>query len=751
MLEGTGMSTDAELEVLRARIRGIAATLPDVIWSVEIPSHKVMYVSPAAAAVFGKSVEQMSRDFSEWRESIHPEDRDRVLAAWEATTQGRPFEIEYRVATPDGAVRILESRGRAAYGASGRVVRIDGMARDITDRRTQERRIVQLNRMHAVLHEINSVTVRVRDRGALMREACRIAVEQGGFGLVWIGLVDRRTRNVNAVAHHGFGPDLPGDFEFSVDDTDPRSQWSHAIGVIRGKTPHIDNDMDPALPRNAMRKLALERGYRSVLALPLISEDESAGIIVMYAKEPGFFNTEELGLLTDLATEISFALAYIGGAERLRFLSNYDQLTGLPNRSLFQDRLAQQLLGTNPVAVAVANIKRFRLINDSFGREAGDALLRELAQRFRSQWSEPNDLARISGDEFALILPGVQDPVGMAAQFERCRDGTLREPFAVCGREIKIAMTMGVAVSPPDERDAATLVRNAEAAQKKAEFSGESLLFYQPYMNARVAETLLLENKLRRAIDQEQFVLHYQPKIATGTGHVIGLEALIRWNDPDSGLVPPSKFIPILEETGMILEVGAWSIRKALAESRNWRLTHGGPLRIAVNMSPIQLKQRNVVDTVRQALDGLGIAAGQLDLEITESLIMDNVEENVKKLAEIRLMGVNISVDDFGTGYSSLAYLAKLPVNALKIDRSFIATMTRDAQSMTLVSTIISLAHALDLKVIAEGVETEDQAKFLYLLKCDEMQGFLFGRPLPAEEVQDFLRGSQIRTASKRP
>jgi diguanylate cyclase (GGDEF)-like protein/PAS domain S-box-containing protein len=751
MIEGPGKSTNAELEALRARMRGIAATLPDVIWSVEIPSHKVMYVSPAAAAVFGKSVEQMSRDFSEWRASIHPEDRDRVLAAWEATTQGEPFEIEYRVVTPDGAVRVLESRGRAAYDESGSVVRIDGMVRDITYRRAQERRIAQLNRMHAVLREINSVTVRVRDRGALMRAACRIAVEQGGFGLVWIGLVDHRTRRVHAVAHHGFGPDLPGDFEFSLDDTDPRSQWRHAIDAILGKTPHIDNDMDPSLPRNAMRKLALERGYRSVLALPLISEDESAGMIVMYEKEPGFFNTEELGLLTDLAAEISFALEHIGGAERLRFLSNYDQLTGLPNRSLFRDRLARQLLETGPVAVAIANIKRFRLINDSFGREAGDALLRELAQRFRSRWPEPNDLARISGDEFALILTGVQDPVGIATQFERCRDDSLREPFVVCGREIKIAMTIGVAVSPPDERDAEILVRNAEAAQKKAKFSGESLLFYQPHMNAQVAETLLLENKLRRAIDQEQFVLHYQPKVAAGTGHVTGLEALIRWNDPDSGSVPPSHFIPILEETGMILEVGAWAIRKALAESRDWRMTHTGPLRIAVNVSPVQLERRDFVDTVKRALDGLGIAATQLDLEITETMIMNNVEENVKKLAEIRQMGINIAVDDFGTGYSSLAYLAKLPVNALKIDRSFVATMTSDAQSMTLVSTIISLAHALDLKVIAEGVESQEQAKLLRLLKCDEMQGFLFGRPLPAEQVQDFLRAGQVRTATQTP
>jgi len=217
-------------------------------------------------------------------------------------------------------------------------------------------------------------------------------------------------------------------------------------------------------------------------------------------------------------------------------------------------------------------------------------------------------------------------------------------------------------------------------------------------------------------------------------------EALIRWLDPETGLVSPGKFIPILEESGMILEVGAWAIGKALLEARDWRLPNGDSLRIAVNVSTIQLKQRDFVNTVRRAIDGLGTAATQLDLEITESMIMEDVENNVKKLAAIRDMGVNIAVDDFGTGYSSLGYLAKLPINALKIDRSFIATMTSDCHSMTLVSTIISLASALDLKVIAEGVESEEQAKILRLLKCDEMQGYFFSKPLPADKVEAFLR-----------
>jgi diguanylate cyclase (GGDEF)-like protein/PAS domain S-box-containing protein len=752
MIEGRGMSTDAELEALRAHMRGIAATLPDVVWSVEIPSHRIVYVSPAVAAVFGKSVEQMSRAFSEWSDSIHPEDRTRVLTAWEATTRGEPFEIEYRVTTAAGDVRFVETRGRASIDAEGRVFRVDGMSRDVTERRAQERKLAQLSRMHAVLSGINGAIGRATDRRALLQDVCRIAVEEGGFRMVWIGLIDMAHRQIRAETHYGFGPEAPGVITIPPAG-DPEMQSQLGCRAILEGMPLLDNRIQSASPSNPLRQLALRRGAQSVIALPLMIGDAATGVMILYAPEPDYFTAEEQKLLDGLASDVSLALEYMANEEKLRYLAYYDELTGLPNHALLHKRLTQLLVpakeGRTHTAVAKADIKRFRLVNETFGRQAGDALLRELAQRLRAHWPEPENLARISADSFALVLSDARDAVNIASVLEKYFDAVLAEPFVIGGREIRMAMSVGVAVAPPDGEEPDALFSNAEAACKRSKASGDRLVFYHPEMNARVAETLLLENRLRHAAEQDQFVLHYQPKVAAGTGQVTGLEALIRWRDPEHGLVQPSKFIPILEETGMILGVGAWAIRKALAESRDWRLTHTGPLRIAVNVSPVQLGRPDFVDTVKRALDGLGIAATQLDLEITETMIMMNVEENVKKLAEIRRMGINIAVDDFGTGYSSLAYLAKLPVNALKIDKSFVATMTSDAQSMTLVSTIISLAHALDLKVIAEGVESHDQAKLLRLLKCDEMQGFLFGRPLPAEDVQDFLRGSQIRTASR--
>jgi EAL domain-containing protein (putative c-di-GMP-specific phosphodiesterase class I) len=299
---------------------------------------------------------------------------------------------------------------------------------------------------------------------------------------------------------------------------------------------------------------------------------------------------------------------------------------------------------------------------------------------------------------------------------------------------------LGVAVFPEDGNDADTLYKNAEAAQKKAKSTAERLLFYRPEINAQVAETLLLENKLRKAIEQDQFVLHYQPKIHAGKGGIAGFEALIRWQDPESGLVPPGRFIPLLENTHMILEVGPWAIRKALTDAQDWYLPDGTRPRIAVNVSPIELQQRDFVKDVEHAMGDLAARGCELDLEITENLIMNDIDENMKKLAAIGEMGVKIAIDDFGTGYSSLEYLAKLPVHALKIDRSFINTMTTNSHSMTIVSTIISLAHAIGLTVIAEGVEDEEQARFLRLLRCDELQGYLYSFPMPPKAVESFLR-----------
>jgi EAL domain-containing protein (putative c-di-GMP-specific phosphodiesterase class I) len=299
----------------------------------------------------------------------------------------------------------------------------------------------------------------------------------------------------------------------------------------------------------------------------------------------------------------------------------------------------------------------------------------------------------------------------------------------------RIAAKVGVALFPHDGGDADTLFKNAEAALKKAKARGERYLFYNPKMTDTVAGKLTLENQLRRALDQEEFVLHYQPKVSLASGKLTGAEALIRWNDPQTGLVPPGRFIPVLEETGLIYDVGRWALRKAIVEHLRWR-DAGFAVRIAVNVSPLQLRNRGFLAEIRQAIGIDAHAAAGLELEITESLIMEDVKHNIASLQAIREMGVRIAIDDFGTGFSSLSYLSKLPVHTLKIDRSFVVDMTVGPDGLALVSTIIQLAHSLKLKVVAEGVETEEQSRLLRLLGCDEMQGYLFSKPVPGEDFE---------------
>jgi EAL domain-containing protein (putative c-di-GMP-specific phosphodiesterase class I) len=324
----------------------------------------------------------------------------------------------------------------------------------------------------------------------------------------------------------------------------------------------------------------------------------------------------------------------------------------------------------------------------------------------------------------------------------------LEHPFRLRDSVLRIPIKIGAAVFPDDGADADTLFRNAEAALKAAKVGGERYLFYTQQMTDAVAGKLTLENQLRQALDNHEFVLHYQPKVNLASGKLVGAEALIRWNDPHTGLVPPGHFIPMLEETGLIHEVGRWVLRQAIADYLRWRAAGFAAVRIAVNVSPLQLRQRGFIAEVEQAIGVDAQAAAGLELEITESVIMEDIRHNIASLQAIRAMGVSIAIDDFGTGFSSLSYLSRLPIDTLKIDRSFVIDMTTGPQGLALVSTIIDLAHALKLKVVAEGVDTAEQQRLLLLLNCDEMQGYLFSKPLPVDVFEARYLAASSATAA---
>jgi diguanylate cyclase (GGDEF)-like protein len=379
------------------------------------------------------------------------------------------------------------------------------------------------------------------------------------------------------------------------------------------------------------------------------------------------------------------------------------------------------------------DLERFKNINDSLGRAAGDALLRQVAEWLTQNVGDASLLARLGSDHFGVVAPDLMRVEDVARLLERTMQSFLGHPFRLNDAVFRISAKIGVAVYPGDGLDADTLFKNAESALKKAKESGSRYLCYAQKMTASVAGRLTLENQLRQALDRCEFLLHYQPKVNFVSGKLTGAEALLRWNDPRTGLVPPGRFIPVLEEIGLIHEVGRWALTEAIADHKRWCDTGLAAVRIAVNVSPLQLRNRGFAAEIKQAISMSTRGGAGLELELTEGLIMEDVVHSIASLREIREMGVTIAVDDFGTGFSSLSYLARLPVHTLKIDRSFVIDMGVGPEGLALVSAIINLAHALQLNVVAEGVETEEQARLLRLLNCDEMQGYLFSKPLPRE------------------
>ena len=466
-------------------------------------------------------------------------------------------------------------------------------------------------------------------------------------------------------------------------------------------------------------------------------EGRREGVIALFASQANFFDHEETQLLQELAGDISFALNHIEKEKKLNYLAYYDLLTGLANRNLFLERTAQYMRsavsGGHKLALFMIDLERFKNINDSLGQLAGDALLRQLAEWLTRIVGDATLVARVGADHFAVVLPEVKPAGNVAALLEKTIAVLLDHPFRLDDAVFRIAAKVGVALFPEDGVDAETLYKHAETALKKAKASGVRYLFYTQEMTDAVVGKPTMENQLRRALVQGEFVLYYQPKVNLVSGKLTSAEALIRWDDPRTGLVPPGRFVPLLEEMGLIHEVGRWAVRKCIEDYLRWRTAGLPAVRIAVNVSPLQLRHRDFIAEIEQAISVDAHAAAGLELEITESVLMEDIANSIASLQAIRDMGVTIAIDDFGTGFSSLSYLSKLPVDTLKIDRSFVVDITSVAKGSALVSTIIDLAHALNLNVVAEGVETEEQSRLLRAMRCDEMQGFVFSKPVPVE------------------
>jgi diguanylate cyclase (GGDEF)-like protein len=600
----------------------------------------------------------------------------------------------------------------------------------------QEMRLRRLTRTYRMLSSTTSAILRLRDRTELLDEVCRIVVNQGGYERVVLTLDDagKQIRCDLASAATDRKSSL-APIDFMAIHSDPvMAQRSIGAG-----SPVIDNDLAGDRVSHAEYKELRALGYRAAAALPLVIEGATIGALTLFSSQRNIFDGAEVGVLLELAANLSFALQYFEKDEAVHFLSHYDSLTGLAKRKLFCQRLAQLIKSDAPGGVGrtvvVFDVQKLGAINDSFGRYVGDRLIETIAARLKQAYPDSASGGYFGGGTFALTLISAQSSEDTGRVLRSAAGQLFAEPFNIDGQELRPSIRSGVALYPHDAASAEALVQNAEAALQAAREDNEKCMLYG-FVTRRPTGSLALETRLSAALDKQEFLLHYQPKIDIESGCIIGLEALLRWRDSELGLVAPGVFVPLLEQSGAIVDVGEWVLQQAARDMQGWVAAGHPAVRVAVNVSPLQLRRRDFVERFLASVGTRDQGRVDVDIEITESMLMQDLELSVRKLTELREAGVGVAIDDFGTGYSSLRLLAKLPVDTLKIDRTFVQSIADTPNVLTLVSTIVSLARAFRMKTVAEGVETAQQLQMLRLIKCDQAQGFLFGRPAPAAEIQ---------------
>lgn len=607
--------------------------------------------------------------------------------------------------------------------------------------RLAERRVARITGVLQMLSGINAAVVRIQDRSSLLQEACRLAHRLGGYSVAMVAMIDPATRAVRPVATAGLPPEMDSEV-FTVADVETADTSITGRVLRTGEAVFCDDLAGTDLPVNGRDGL-LACGIRAVACLPLRVDQTAVGTFMVGAVEPGLVGRDELQLLHEVAGSLSFALQYLDKQDAVNFLNFFDPLTGLAKRALFCERLGRLVRGSEPaprLAVKVFDIGHLSVTNDTYGRHVGDRLLQCVAERLKAHCPDTDRLAHLGGGTFVMLIV-VGDRVD--SELQHMHRDVLRlfeKPFTVEGREISVTVKCGFAFYPENGREPDQLVQNAEAALKEAKTSGEQYLNHRVEMNSALAARVRMEHRLRAALGNKEFELHYQPKLCLRTGRIKAAEALLRWRDPERGVVAPGTFLPMLESAGLMQAVGLWALNQAAEDCRDWRRAGLPPVRVAVNMSPVELRRRGFEHEVVLAVGALTDDAGWgIDIEVTEGALLGDSSACVQALRLMRNAGIRIAIDDFGTGYSSLARLSELPIDTLKIDRVFTRRLPQDRRSGTLVATIIDLAHAFDMTTVAEGVETQGQLDYLARAGCDESQGYLHSRPIPRAEFEQLL------------
>ena len=609
------------------------------------------------------------------------------------------------------------------------------------EREAQQNRIARLTRILEMLSGINTAVVRIRERLELLHEACRIAVTTGHYVTALVSFIEPGTRTARPCTWAGKGGGLLSSLVFSI--AAAAEEDSSITGrVLRTGEIFLCNDIARADSTVSRFPTLRDAAFKSIVALPLTVDGTTVGAMTLTAQDSDAITGEELVLLGEVAANLSFALQYFDKEDTVQFLSYFDSLTGLAKRVLFCERLASRLTvrqAEEPQpAVAMVDIEHLSILNDSYGRHAGDHLLRMIADRLRGRFNTES-LAYFGAGCFAMLLENAGSQDTALRELQQHIVAIFERPFRIEAHDVPVTVKSGLACRGSGSQDAETLVQNAEAGLRQAKAAGEQYSHHRLDLSSKLATRLALEHRLRGALENERYLLYYQPKIDIATGRLEGVEALLRWDDPERGIVLPGEFLPILESTGMIVSVGEWALRQAAADCRRWKAAGLRPVHVAVNCSPLQLRRTGFTEQLLDSVTGWTGGGWGLDLEITESLLIDPASSEVMQLRVLRNAGVRVAIDDFGTGYSSLSRLSDLPVDTLKIDRSFIDGLPGDRASARLVPTVISLARAFDLVTVAEGVETRAQLNFLERAGCMQSQGFLHAQPMPAAALETLL------------
>lgn len=625
------------------------------------------------------------------------------------------------------------------------------------DREAEKARIAKeeerLARMFAALSATNEAILRAKSRTELFDLVCKAAVGGAKFSSMRIALAEPDSTLLRIAACAGPNAHIVRNVRLAITDECPEGQGVAGI-AFRTRSPCVSNDFLADPRTSPWHDVARRTGVGSSAALPLIRGDRCEGVLIFNSLERDTFTPELVDLLQRLGENLAFALDKFDRAdekaradERIEYLASHDSLTSLPNREMFNELLRYALetgqRHQRRFAVLFIDLDRFKVINDSLGHQAGDVLLVEVASRLRDSLRASDVVARLGGDEFVVLL-GEVDDISDVERIARNLLAVLSQPLQLSGHEWQTTASIGVAMYPADGLDAQTLTRNADMAMYLAKEEGKNRFrFFAKDTKTQSIERLQLEAALRRALERGQFSLHYQPKVDMAGGWITGVEALLRWTHPDFGCIAPTQFIPLAEETGLVVPIGRWVLREACAQNMSWRRRGLPPPSVAVNLSPRQFADEHLLQDIDGALAASGMPAELLQLEITESVVMHNVSRAAKVLDAIRSRGVRLAIDDFGTGYSSMSLMKQLPIDTIKIDRSFVRDLPADSEDCAIVQAIIGMAKALGLTVIAEGVETAEQEVFLRNEGCDEMQGFLFGRPSPPEQLVSLLRSGR--------